>query len=149
MSPLFQATGISKTFPVGTERLTVLSDINLAIEPGEMTAIVGASGSGKSTLLKILGTLESPTTGELFFQGESLIKQNDRELAGFRNRSLGFIFQFHHLMPEFTALENVMMPALIAGRSKKDMEQSAQKLLARVELDHRTNHRVAELSGGE
>ncbi len=149
MSPLFQATGISKTFPVGAERLTVLSDINLAIEPGEMTAIVGASGSGKSTLLKILGTLESPTTGELFFQGESLIKQNDRELAGFRNRSLGFIFQFHHLMPEFTALENVMMPALIAGRSKKDMEQSASKLLARVELDHRTNHRVAELSGGE
>ena len=149
MSPLFQATGISKTFPVGTERLTVLSDINLAIEPGEMTAIVGASGSGKSTLLKILGTLESPTTGELFFQGESLIKQNDRELAGFRNRSLGFIFQFHHLMPEFTALENVMMPALIAGRSKQDMEESASKLLARVELDHRINHRVAELSGGE
>ena len=149
MSPLFQATGISKAFPVGSERLTVLSDINLSIEPGEMTAIVGASGSGKSTLLKILGTLDSPTTGEMYFRGKSLIKKSDRELAAFRNKSLGFIFQFHHLMPEFTALENVMMPALIAGRDRKKMEGPAKELLARVELDHRIGHRVAELSGGE
>jgi len=149
MSPLFQATGISKAFPVGSERLTVLSDINLSIEPGEMTAIVGASGSGKSTLLKILGTLDSPTTGEMYFRGKSLIKKSDRELAAFRNKSLGFIFQFHHLMPEFTALENVMMPALIAGRDRKKMEGPAKELLAQVELDHRIGHRVAELSGGE
>ncbi|MDP3478950.1 MAG: ABC transporter ATP-binding protein [Desulfoprunum sp.] len=149
MSPLFQATGISKTFPVGSERLTVLSDINLSIEPGEMTAIVGASGSGKSTLLKILGTLDSPTTGEMYFRGKSLIKKSDRELAAFRNKSLGFIFQFHHLMPEFTALENVMMPTLIAGRDRKKMEGPAKELLAQVELDHRIGHRVAELSGGE
>jgi len=149
MSPLFQATGISKTFPVGSERLTVLADINLLIEPGEMTAIVGASGSGKSTLLKILGTLDSPTSGEMFFQGRSLSKRSDRELAAFRNRSLGFIFQFHHLMPEFTALENVMMPALIAGKNRKEMAGPARELLTRVELDHRVGHRVAELSGGE
>ena len=149
MSPLFQAIGISKTFPVGNEKLTVLTDINLAIEPGEMTAIVGASGSGKSTLLKILGTLDTPTKGKMFFQGKSLIKKGDRELAGFRNRSLGFIFQFHHLMPEFTALENVMMPALIAGRNKKEMEEAARNLLTQVELDHRISHRVSELSGGE
>jgi lipoprotein-releasing system ATP-binding protein len=149
MSPLFQAVAITKTFPVGKEKLTVLTDINLAIEPGGMTAIVGASGSGKSTLLKILGTLETPTSGEMFFRGESMIRKSDRELAGYRNRSLGFIFQFHHLMPEFTALENVMMPALIAGRSKKEVEEPARELLARVELDHRTGHRVSELSGGE
>ncbi len=149
MSPLFQATAISKTFPVGSERLTVLTDINLVIEAGEMTAIVGASGSGKSTLLKILGTLDSPTSGEMFFRGKSLIQKSDRELANFRNQSLGFIFQFHHLMPEFTALENVMMPALIAGRNRKEMAEPAQELLARVELDHRVSHRVSELSGGE
>ena len=119
MSPLLEARAISKTFPVGTEQLTVLHRINLAIEPGEMTAIVGASGSGKTTLLKILGTLDTPSGGELFFEKASLIRKGDRELAQFRNRSLGFIFQFHHLMPEFTALENVMMPASSPGATGK------------------------------
>jgi lipoprotein-releasing system ATP-binding protein len=149
MSPLLQAKGISKTFPVGSERLTVLHDINLTIEAGEMTAIVGASGSGKSTLLKILGTLDTPSGGELTFENTSLIKKSDRELAQFRNRSLGFIFQFHHLMPEFTALENVMMPALISGGNRQQLAATARELLVRVELDHRREHRVAELSGGE
>ncbi len=149
MSPLLEARSISKTFPVGDGELTVLHEINLAVEPGEMIAIVGASGSGKSTLLKILGTLDAPSGGELLFQGEQLTGKGDRDLAGFRNHSIGFIFQFHHLMPEFTALENVMMPALIAGRKRNQIEQAAMELLARVELDHRTGHRVAELSGGE
>ena len=149
MSRLLEARSISKSFPVGDGELTVLHEINLAVDPGEMIAIVGASGSGKSTLLKILGTLDTPSGGELLFQGEPMTRKGDRDLAGFRNRSIGFIFQFHHLMPEFTALENVMMPALIAGRKRSQIEHAAMDLLARVELDHRTGHRVAELSGGE
>jgi len=149
MRPLLEARAISKTFTVGDGELTVLHEINLKVEAGEMLAIVGASGSGKSTLLKILGTLDTPSGGELLFNGDSLARKNDRELARFRNSALGFIFQFHHLMPEFTALENVMMPALIAGRNKAQIEPAARELLARVELDHRREHRVAELSGGE
>lgn len=149
MSRLLEARSISKSFPVGDGELTVLHEINLVVDPGEMIAIVGASGSGKSTLLKILGTLDTPSGGELLFQGEPMTRKGDRDLAGFRNRSIGFIFQFHHLMPEFTALENVMMPALIAGRKRNEIEHAAMDLLARVELDHRTGHRVAELSGGE
>jgi lipoprotein-releasing system ATP-binding protein len=114
-----------------------------------MTAIVGASGSGKTTLLRILGTLDTPTSGELFFRGELLTKKKDVELAEYRNRSVGFIFQFHHLLPEFTALENVMMPGLIAGRKKAEMLEPATSLLAQVELSHRLHHKVGELSGGE
>lgn len=146
---LFEAAEITKTFQQGTKTLNVLKGINLAIEPGEMAAIVGASGSGKSTLLKILGTLESPSSGSIFFQEEQLTRKTDAELALFRNRSLGFIFQFHHLLPEFSALENVMMPGLISGKSRKEMEPPARDLLATVELDQRVDHRVNELSGGE
>ena len=146
---LFEAREIVKTYDEGVTPIEVLKGINLTVEAGVMTAIVGASGSGKSTLLKILGTLEGATTGEMFFKGESLIRKTDAELALFRNRSLGFIFQFHHLLPEFSALENVMMPGLIAGRSRKEMDGPAHDLLALVELDHRTGHRVNELSGGE
>lgn len=146
---LFEVSQITKTFEQGHKTIDVLKGINLALEPGEMTAIVGASGSGKSTLLKILGTLENPTAGEIFFKGEHLIKKTDEELAFFRNHSLGFIFQFHHLLPEFSALENVMMPGLIAGKSKKEMTGPARELLTLVELDQRTDHRVHELSGGE
>jgi lipoprotein-releasing system ATP-binding protein len=146
---LFEAREIVKTYDEGMKPIEVLRGINLSVEAGVMTAIVGASGSGKSTLLKILGTLEGPTSGEMFFQGENLTKKTDAELALFRNRSLGFIFQFHHLLPEFSALENVMMPGLIAGRSKDEMAGPARDLLALVELDHRTSHRVNELSGGE
>ncbi len=146
---LFEAVEITKTFQQGTKTLDVLKGINLAIEPGEMAAIVGASGSGKSTLLKILGTLENPSSGSIFFQEDQLTRKTDAELALFRNRSLGFIFQFHHLLPEFSALENVMMPGLIAGKSRKEMEPPARDLLATVELDQRVDHRVNELSGGE
>jgi len=146
---LFEAREIVKTYDEGMKPIEVLKGINLSVEAGVMTAIVGASGSGKSTLLKILGTLEGPTSGEMFFQGENLTQKTDADLALFRNRSLGFIFQFHHLLPEFSALENVMMPGLIAGKSRQEMAGPARDLLALVELDHRTSHRVNELSGGE
>ncbi len=146
---LFSAENIAKTFDTGSTIITVLQNLSLTIEAGEMIAIIGASGSGKTTLLQILGTLAKPTEGELYFNGESLNEKSPLELAEFRNKSLGFIFQFHHLLPDFTALENVMMPALIAGQKRKDMSSPAKKLLERMELDHRLEHKVAELSGGE
>lgn len=146
---LLDVVQITKTYQQGSRVIEVLKGINLTIEPGQMTAIIGASGSGKSTLLKILGTLESPTAGDILFQNEHLSQKSNEELALFRNRSLGFIFQFHHLLPEFSALENVMMPGLIAGKSRKEMEGYARELLTQVELDERFDHRVQELSGGE
>lgn len=147
--PLLQAQGLRKTYSSGLKEIDILKGIDLEIRPGEMTAVVGASGSGKTTLLQILGTLAPPTSGQLLFRNGRLDQKNDRELAEFRNRSLGFIFQFHHLLPEFSALENVMMPALIGGRSKAEVEAPARQLLEAVELDHRWEHRVHELSGGE
>jgi len=149
MSTLFEAREICKNYLSGQDKLTVLDRVNISMQPGEMAAIVGASGSGKTTLLQILGTLATPSSGEMYFQDSRLTGQSDRALAGFRNRSLGFIFQFHHLLPEFSALENVMMPALIAGRKRTDVLAPARDLLAKVELSHRLDHRVAELSGGE
>lgn len=147
--PLLQATDLRKTYSNGLREVEVLKGIDLAVEPGEMTAIIGASGSGKTTLLQILGTLAPITGGQLLFKGSRLDQKKDKELAAFRNKSLGFIFQFHHLLPEFSALENVMMPALISGRSRQEAEVPARQLLTAVELDHREQHRVHELSGGE
>jgi lipoprotein-releasing system ATP-binding protein len=148
-STLLEAVNIHKVYGNGVKHVEVLTGVNLAIKAGEMAGIIGASGSGKTTLLQILGTLASPSKGELFFKEERFDTKNDRELASFRNRSLGFIFQFHHLLPEFTALENVMMPALIAGKNLQQARHPAQELLAAVKLDHRQEHRVSELSGGE
>jgi lipoprotein-releasing system ATP-binding protein len=147
--PLFNAENITKIYGSGANTLTVLRNVQLSIEPGEMTAIIGASGSGKTTLLQILGTLDQPSGGELFYRDKPLLKKSPKELAGFRNASVGFIFQFHHLLPDFTALENVMMPALIGGRKKKDVVEPARTLLERVELGHRLHHKVGMLSGGE
>jgi lipoprotein-releasing system ATP-binding protein len=147
--PLFEARAIRKVFGTGGKQIEVLKGIDLTLTPGEMTAVVGASGSGKTTLLQVLGTLAAPSSGELLFNGERLDTKGERELAHFRNRSLGFIFQFHHLLPEFSALENVMMPALIAGTGRRQATEPARRLLAAVELDHREEHRVGELSGGE
>lgn len=149
MSALFTAENITKVYGDEKNQVSVLTDVSLSIEAGEMTAIIGASGSGKTTLLQILGTLARPTSGTLFFQGEPLISKSARDLARFRNSSVGFIFQFHHLLPDFTALENVMMPALIAGKKRAEMKEAATSLLQKVELDHRLNHKVGELSGGE
>lgn len=146
---LFQAKNLCKNFQSGTKQIHVLKGIDFAIETGEMMAIVGASGSGKTTLLQILGTLDSPDSGDLIFNGKKLTTQSDDELSQFRNRSVGFIFQFHHLLPEFTALENVMMPGLIAGKTRDEMKGPARELLTQVELDHRIEHGVNELSGGE
>lgn len=148
-TPLFRAENLCKSYLSGTEKIHILNGVNLTINSGEMMAIVGASGSGKTTLLQILGTLDTADKGKLFFEGKDLGLKSDQELSGFRNRSLGFIFQFHHLLPEFSALENVMMPGLIAGKKKEEMEGPARLLLQQVELDHRTSHRVGELSGGE
>ncbi len=146
---LFRAENLTRTYGSEQNRLTVLKDVSLRIEPGEMTAIIGASGSGKTTLLQIMGTLDRPTEGELYFKDTPLLQKSPKELAHFRNESLGFIFQFHHLLPDFTALENVMMPALISGKRKNDMRPLAERLLSQVELEKRYHHRVGELSGGE
>ncbi len=148
-TPLFRAENLCKSYHSGAEEIHILKGVNLAINKGEMMAIVGASGSGKTTLLQILGTLDSPDSGELFFEGKGLSTKSDQELSRFRNRSVGFIFQFHHLLPEFSALENVMLPGMIAGRKKEELEEPARRLLKQVEMDHRTGHRVNELSGGE
>lgn len=149
MTPLFKASGITKIFDGGSAELKVLDGLDIEVCAGEMAAVIGASGSGKTTLLQILGTLARPCSGELTMDGTSLLQLSDSQLAEFRNRSLGFIFQFHHLLPEFSALENVMMPALISGKKKKDIIDKAQTLLEQVELGERLHHRVGELSGGE
>jgi len=146
---MFAAKNITKTFDTGSSVITVLKNLSITIEAGEMTAIIGASGSGKTTLLQILGTLATPTKGEIYYEGEELTQKSPQEIATFRNRSLGFIFQFHHLLQDFTTLENVLMPALIAGCRKKEMVRPAEELLERMELDHRLQHKVSELSGGE
>ena len=147
--PLFTASNLCKSFHSGIKKIQILDGLEFSINKGEMMAVVGASGSGKTTLLQILGTLDTPDSGELLFEGDNLTAKSDGELSKFRNKSLGFIFQFHHLLPEFSAIENVMMPGLIAGKKKDEMEEPARKLLEQVELGHRIEHRVNELSGGE
>lgn len=142
---MIQTKGITKSF--GT--LQVLKGIDLAIEPGEVVAIVGPSGAGKTTLLQILGTLDSPDSGQLIINGTEIGRMNDRELAAFRNKNIGFVFQFHQLLPEFTALENVMIPALIGREKPAAAEKKAKELLDFLGLSDRMTHKPAELSGGE
>lgn len=145
----FRAEDIVQTFSSGETALTILSGVSLTLQPGEMSGIIGASGSGKTTLLQILGTLATPSSGSLHFNGDSLFSKSSEELAAFRNRSIGFIFQFHHLLADFTALENVMMPGLIAGNRPKAVRPKAEELLEQVGLSQRMSHRISELSGGE
>ena len=142
---MIQAKGIEKSF--GT--LKVLKGIDFSVTKAEVVAIMGASGAGKSTLLQILGTLSAPDTGSLTIDGTDIRSLSGDALAEFRNRRLGFVFQFHHLLPEFTALENVMIPAFIAGRSRKEAQESAAVLLGELGLAERLNHKPSELSGGE
>lgn len=142
---MIQAKGIEKSF--GT--LKVLKGIDFNAEKAEIVSIMGASGAGKSTLLQILGTLSTPDAGSLVIDGIDVLKLGSKALADFRNRKLGFVFQFHHLLPEFTAIENVMIPAFIAGRSKKEAETAAKALLAELGLAERLTHKPSELSGGE
>lgn len=129
--------------------LQVLKGIDLTIEKGEVISIVGPSGAGKTTLLQILGTLDKPTSGRISFNGEETGKMGSKRLAAFRNRHIGFVFQFHQLLPEFTALENVIIPALIAGRKRKEAEAEAMELLRLMGLEERATHKPSELSGGE
>jgi len=133
----------------GPVELPVLKGVYIAIEAGEIVSIVGASGVGKSTLLHLIGALDRPTDGTVLYEGQDIFQLTNGELAKFRNQDLGFVFQFHHLMPEFSAIENVMMPALIAGKKKKEAWEPASELLKNVGLAGREHHRPGELSGGE
>ena len=142
-------TSMVKTYFHGGMPLHVLNDVNVVLEPGDMVAVVGASGVGKSTLLQILGTLDLPSTGSIRFDDEEITTMNAQRLSEFRNRKIGFVFQFHHLLPEFTALENVMMPALIQRVSPAIARARAMDILGRVGLSKRLTHRPSELSGGE
>jgi lipoprotein-releasing system ATP-binding protein len=145
----FQAIGIEKYYEEVGHRIDVLNGVDLQLARGEMIAIVGASGTGKTTLLHILGTLDRPTAGTLLYGGVEVLNKNDIELSAYRNKTVGFVFQSHHLLPEFTALENVMMPGLIGGQGKTKMAEEAAEILGKVKLSDRIQHKVGELSGGE
>jgi lipoprotein-releasing system ATP-binding protein len=147
--PLLHIEGLHKTFAQGGEELTILHDVNVTIEPGEIVALVGPSGSGKSTFLQLAGLLDTPSKGHVLIGGEDMTTANDTKRTNFRRELIGFIYQFHYLQPEFSALENVMIPQMIAGRSKEHSKNRAVKLLERLGLGHRLNHRPARLSGGE
>ncbi len=146
---ILTAKALCKSYVTEGGELQVLKTIDLAVFAGEIIAIVGPSGAGKSTLLHLLGALDRPSSGEVIVGGTPLSRLNDRALAEFRNRHLGFVFQFHHLLPEFTALENVMMPALIAGKNGRAVRERAAGLLQDVNVQHRLTHRPGQLSGGE
>ncbi len=146
---IVQVSGISKSYFIGKRELQVLKGIDFTIDRGEIIAVIGASGAGKSTLLHIVGTLDKPTGGKVLFDGEDVFKLTDEKIARFRSLQIGFVFQFHHLLPEFTALENVAMPAMIAGMKMAQVKGRALDLLAEVGLADRAEHRPSELSGGE
>ena len=146
---LLEAKGLTRRYPSGDQEIVVLDGLDLEVRARELLAVVGASGSGKTTLLQILGTLDRPDAGEFRFQGRDMLALSPAALAEQRNRHIGFIFQFHHLLPEFNALENVLMPARIAGGPDAAAERRARELLAAVGLEKRLTHRSGELSGGE
>jgi lipoprotein-releasing system ATP-binding protein len=146
---LIQVQQLYKSFGNGAKQVDVLKGIDLTFDQGERAAIVGVSGVGKTTLLHILGTLDRPTAGKVLYRGKDIFTLNERELALFRNREIGFVFQFHHLLPEFNALENTMMPCLIQGISKKEAAFRAETILSLVGLKERLSHKPGELSGGE
>lgn len=146
---MIHVTDLHKSFPMGEQTLPVLKGINLTIQRGELIAVVGASGAGKSTLLHILGLLDRPTKGTVQFEGQDLFGFSEAAQAEFRNKRIGFVFQFHHLLPEFTALENACMPALIQRRQPNEVENEAIAILKEVGLSERLHHKPGELSGGE
>ena len=146
---LLECQNINKFYQEGENQTQVLKGVSFAMKPQELVAIVGSSGSGKSTLLHTLGGLDQPSSGEVFIKGQSLQKASESELAKLRNQNLGFVYQFHHLMADFTALENVMMPMLIGRQNKTEAKDRAEKILGAVGLSHRITHRSSALSGGE
>ena len=146
---LLQCDNLCKRYQEGTVQTDVLHNVSFSVGEGEMMAIVGTSGSGKSTLLHLLGGLDTPTSGDVIFSGQSMNRLSAAARADLRNRELGFIYQFHHLLPDFTALENVAMPLLIGKQKAADIERQAKAMLHAVGLEHRSNHRPSELSGGE
>jgi lipoprotein-releasing system ATP-binding protein len=149
MNKVLRVSNLNKTFIKDGNRIEVLKGLNIEIDRGESLAIIGASGAGKSTLLNILGTLDHPTSGSLLFDGVDVFDWCEKKLAEFRNKKIGFVFQFHHLLPEFNSLENTMMPALINGMSKEDARKRAEVVLDEVGLGDRLTHKPGELSGGE
>ncbi|WP_312740599.1 lipoprotein-releasing ABC transporter ATP-binding protein LolD [Cedecea neteri] len=148
-SVLLQCDNLCKRYQEGKVQTDVLHDVSFSINAGELMAIVGSSGSGKSTLLHLLGGLDTPTCGDVVFNGQAMSKLSSAAKAELRNRELGFIYQFHHLLPDFTALENVAMPLLIGKKKPEEVQKRALEMLAAVGLDHRSSHRPSELSGGE
>lgn len=146
---LLECQNINKFYQEGENQTQVLKGVSFAMKPQELVAIVGSSGSGKSTLLHTLGGLDQPSSGEVFIKGQSLQKASESELAKLRNQNLGFVYQFHHLMSDFTALENVMMPMLIGRQNKTEAKDRAEQILGAVGLSHRITHRPSALSGGE
>ncbi|WP_417567089.1 lipoprotein-releasing ABC transporter ATP-binding protein LolD [Marinobacter sp.] len=140
---------VTRTYSEGPEKLTIFSDISLEVSPGETVAIVGSSGAGKTTLLNLLGGLDKPSSGQISICGKDIHRLSEAGRARFRNRYLGFVYQFHHLLPEFSALENVMMPCVLGGMSVGDARNKAESILSRVGLAERLSHKPGELSGGE
>jgi lipoprotein-releasing system ATP-binding protein len=147
--PLLEVSGLCKRFTDKDSSIEVLNDLSLSLDPGSTMAVVGESGVGKSTLLHVLGALEPPDQGRVYYQGADVFKLSNSELAAFRNARIGFVFQFHYLLSGFTSIENVMMPGLIAGMQKKEIRDKAEAILVRVGLKDRLGHRVGDLSGGE
>jgi lipoprotein-releasing system ATP-binding protein len=148
-APFIRVAGLGKTYVMGEKRLEVLRDLSLEIAAGELVALTGPSGSGKSTFLNVLGTLDSPSAGHVFYDGEDAFAAGEEELATFRNRNIGFVFQSHHLLPEFTALDNAAMPGLIRRLPRAEASARAEEMLVQVGLGDRLHHRPGELSGGE
>jgi len=146
---LLSCQNVSKFYQEGTQQTEVLKQVSFSMQPSELVAIVGSSGSGKSTLLHTLGGLDQPSSGEVFIKGQSLQQMTPNALAKLRNQYLGFVYQFHHLMADFTALENVMMPMLIGQQNKTEAQDRAEQILSAVSLQHRISHRPSALSGGE
>jgi lipoprotein-releasing system ATP-binding protein len=146
---MIEARDLKKSFHLDQTEVHVLKGVSLEIKRGELVAIVGASGVGKTTLLHILGTLDRPTSGSVSFDGDDVFAKGEQALAEFRNYKIGFVFQFHHLLPEFTARENVMMPVLIRRQGEEEARAAAEAMLKEVGLEHRLEHRIGELSGGE
>ena len=146
---LLSCQNVSKFYQEGTQQTEVLKQVSFSMQPSELVAIVGSSGSGKSTLLHTLGGLDQPSSGEVFIKGQSLQQMTPNALAKLRNQYLGFVYQFHHLMADFTALENVMMPMLIGQQNKTEAQERAEQILSAVGLQHRISHRPSALSGGE